>query len=178
MLQTKTKEQKAYIEEVLKDASIWWWDDEEENDGIFIDDLVSFDEMAEIVDYLRNQKRMSNPDVPDRAVIKQLLIENGKLKSEVQYLENELANKNKAIKAFKKWQVGVTQRNIQEWLNEAVNLEKPILSIEVANKIKNLTKIGNSIMSHRNKMISFAQTIKSLLQDDEIQELLKDTEEE
>lgn len=127
---------------------------------------------------MSNRQTMSNPDVPDRAVIKQLLIENGKLKSEVQYLENELANKNKAIKAFKKWQAGVTQRNIQDWLSEAVNLEKPILSIEVANKIKNLTKIGNSIMSHRNKMISFAQTIKSLLQDDEIQELLKETEEE
>ena len=126
---------------------------------------------------MSNKQIMSNPDVPDRAVIKQLLIENGKLKSEVQYLESELANKNKAIKAFKKWQRDVTQRNIQEWLNEAVNLEKPILSIEVANKIKNLTKIGNSIMSHRNKMISFAQTIKSLLQDDEIQELLKETEE-
>ena len=126
---------------------------------------------------MSNKQITSNPDVPDRAVIKQLLIENGKLKSEIQYLENELANKNRAIKAFKKWQRDVTQRNIQEWLNEAVNLEKPVLSIEVANKIKNLTKIGNSIMSHRNKMISFAQTIQTLLQDDEIQQLLKETEE-
>ena len=119
---------------------------------------------------------LQNPDVPAEAIVKQLLVENGQLKSEIQYLENELANKNRAIKAFKKWQRDVTERKIQDWLDEALNFETPILSIEVANKIKNLVKNGNSILSHRKKIESFAQTVKSLLEEDEIRQLLNNKE--
>ena len=50
MLQIKTKEQREKIAEILEEVSIAFCST---NDGINIDDYVSFDQMALIVDYLR-----------------------------------------------------------------------------------------------------------------------------
>jgi len=50
MLQTKTEEQKRKVRELFGVTSIWDGD----NDGIHIDDWVSYDEMAAVVDYLRS----------------------------------------------------------------------------------------------------------------------------
>ncbi len=46
-----TEEQQSFIESsFLEDTSIVQWED----DGIYLDDFISFDEMAKIVDYLRS----------------------------------------------------------------------------------------------------------------------------
>ena len=73
------------------------------------------------------KKKKLNKDVPDSAIIKQLLVENGKLKSEIAYLESELDNKKKAIAAFKEWQSKVAEYNYHYWLNKGVELlhERP-----------------------------------------------------
>lgn len=62
MLQAKTKEQKARIKEIFGHTSIWECDSD---DGINIDDWVSYDKMAEIVDYLRsvNKPKKSELDM-------------------------------------------------------------------------------------------------------------------
>lgn len=52
MLKVKTEEQKARIEEILGDTSIWT--DDGVVDGLHIDDWVSFDRLAELIDYLRS----------------------------------------------------------------------------------------------------------------------------
>ena len=52
MLQAKTEEQKARIEEILGDTSIWLGDGKIE--GVHIDDWISFDRLAELVDYVRS----------------------------------------------------------------------------------------------------------------------------
>lgn len=54
MLQAKTKEQKERISEILACTSIYDGGD----DGIHIDDWVSYDELAALVDYLRS---INNP---------------------------------------------------------------------------------------------------------------------
>ena len=51
MLQAKTEEQKNKIEEILASVELWELDGE---DGIFINDSVSFDKLAELIDYLRS----------------------------------------------------------------------------------------------------------------------------
>jgi hypothetical protein len=51
MLQAKTEEQRRKIEEILFDVSFW---DVADGTGIHIDDYVSFDKLAELVDYLRS----------------------------------------------------------------------------------------------------------------------------
>ena len=63
MLQAKTKEQKARIEEILSDTSIWTGDGV--IDGLHIDDWVSFDHLAELIDYLRsiNKPKKSELDL-------------------------------------------------------------------------------------------------------------------
>ena len=63
MLQAKTEEQKAQIEKILGDTSIWT--DDGVIDGLHIDDWVSFDLLAELVDYLRsiNKPKKSQLDM-------------------------------------------------------------------------------------------------------------------
>ena len=51
MLQAKTEEQKNKIEEILESVELWELDG---NDGIFINDSVSFDKLAELTDYIRS----------------------------------------------------------------------------------------------------------------------------
>lgn len=62
MLQAKTKEQRRKIEEILFNVSFW---DIAEGTGIHIDDCVSFDKLAELVDYLRsvNKPKKSGLDM-------------------------------------------------------------------------------------------------------------------
>lgn len=62
MLQAKTEKQKARIKEIFGHTSIWEGDSD---DGIYIDDWVSYDEMAKIVDYLRsvNKPKKSELDL-------------------------------------------------------------------------------------------------------------------
>lgn len=72
-----------------------------------------------------------NKDVPiqtaQRHRINELELQIGKLKSEVEYLENELSLKNKAIQDFKKWQSKVAKYNYRYWFSEGLKLaEEPI----------------------------------------------------
>lgn len=55
MLQAKTEEQKARIKEILGDTSIWLEDGKIE--GVHIDDWISFDRLAELVDYVRSTNK-------------------------------------------------------------------------------------------------------------------------
>jgi hypothetical protein len=51
MLQAKTEEQKNKVEEILASVELWELDGDY---GIFINDSVSFDKLAELTDYLRS----------------------------------------------------------------------------------------------------------------------------
>lgn len=54
-LTVKTQGQRDEISRILERHSCFWFLDEEECDGFYIDDYLSFDEMARIVDFLRSQ---------------------------------------------------------------------------------------------------------------------------
>lgn len=62
MLQTKTKEQKDRVEEILEPVSYWETDD---GTGVYIDDFVTYDKLAELIDYLRsvNKSKKSELDM-------------------------------------------------------------------------------------------------------------------
>ena len=51
MLQAKTEEQKDKVEEILASVELWELDGD---DGIFINDRISFDKLEELIDYLRS----------------------------------------------------------------------------------------------------------------------------
>lgn len=61
MLQAKTEEQKRHIESILekdKTCATWGIDiDSEYENCLFIDDCITFDTMAKIVDYLRKENK-------------------------------------------------------------------------------------------------------------------------
>ena len=55
-LTVKTQGQRDEISRMLeKGHTCFWFYDEDECDGFYIDDYISFDEMARIVDFLRSQ---------------------------------------------------------------------------------------------------------------------------
>ena len=62
MLRTITKEQKDRVEEILEPVSYWETDD---GSGVHIDDFVTYDKLAELVDYLRsvNKPKKSQLDL-------------------------------------------------------------------------------------------------------------------
>ena len=119
---------------------------------------------------------LNNPDVPAEAIVKQLLVENGQLKSEIQYLENELANKNRAIKAFKKWQRDVTERTIEQWLKEATNLEEPLLSEDAYKRIKSFMGVIGQVKTLLSRHKAVIKALDKFTQDSEIQQLLNNKE--
>ena len=51
MLHVTTEEQKDKVEEILSSVELWELDGD---DGIFINDSISFDKLAELTDYLRS----------------------------------------------------------------------------------------------------------------------------
>lgn len=74
-----------------------------------------------------------NEDVPAEAILRQVLIENGKLKSEIDELKDTLARRDAAIAAFKKWQGKMATYKWQYWFHEGLKLadEKPDDSVLV-----------------------------------------------
>lgn len=52
MLQAKTEEQQEHIADMLQDTSTYGFD----KNGFYIDDFISYEEMAQIVDYLREER--------------------------------------------------------------------------------------------------------------------------
>lgn len=51
MLQAKTGEQQEHIADILQNTSTYGFD----KNGFYIDDFISYEEMAQIVDYLREE---------------------------------------------------------------------------------------------------------------------------
>ena len=71
MLQAKTEEQKARIEKILGDTSMWTGYGA--IGGLHIDDWVSFDRLAELVDYLRSINKPKKTQLDLSTVAPQML---------------------------------------------------------------------------------------------------------
>lgn len=57
-MKATTEEQLDKIREILdRERTCYWFGDGEENEGLYVDDYISFDEMARIVDYLRSLEK-------------------------------------------------------------------------------------------------------------------------
>ena len=72
MLQAKTEEQKAQIKDILGDTSIWTGDGV--INGLHIDDWVSFDSLAELVDYLRSVNKPKKREL-DMSIVAPNMVE-------------------------------------------------------------------------------------------------------
>ena len=70
MLQAKTEEQKDKVEEILSSVELWELDGD---DGIFINDSVSFDKLAELTDYLRSVDNPKKNELDMSIVAPQML---------------------------------------------------------------------------------------------------------
>ena len=77
-------------------------------------------------------------EVPPETVIRHMAIERGKLLAEIDELKDQLARKDKAIEAFKKWQSRVADYKWHYWLNEGVKLMEEPPDKAMLNALKNL----------------------------------------
>jgi len=116
-----------------------------------------------------------NKDVPDSAVIRQLSIENGKLKAEIDFLREELDRKNKAIEAFKKWQSKVATFHVNYWLTDGIRLIDNPPSAEAVRKLRRIIS-KTSILDGRMQSIersyqSLIDHIQNASEDEEIKQL-------
>jgi len=83
-----------------------------------------------------------NEDVPVEAVLKQVLIENGKLKAEICELKDTLARRDAAIKAFKEWQSNICERSYKYWLKEGLDMVHNHPNAQVVESLRGL--LGNN----------------------------------
>lgn len=98
---------------------------------------------------MKHKIQEPNKDIPIETVLKHTLIENGKLKSEIQYLEAELEAKNNAIEAFKKWQTRMKEYKAAYWLTEGIKLakeEKDIKQLKLAIAFVSMDTRFNSLV--------------------------------
>ena len=82
--------------------------------------------------------RISNPDVPPEAVIRQLQKQVNKLKLEKAIIKNNLDCKEQAIAAFKKWQAQVAERKWQYWLGQGIELMETPPDTMLLNKVRSI----------------------------------------
>lgn len=95
-----------------------------------------------------------NKDVPDKTIIRHLSIENGKLKSEIQYLEDEIVRRDKAIEAFKHWQSRVAEYKWDYWLGEGISLMENPPSKDSVERLRSLLAKADMF----NSAIAFLET--------------------
>lgn len=104
-----------------------------------------------------------NKDVPiqtaQRYRIRELEVEVGKLKSEVQYLESELALKNKAIKDFKKWQGRVASYNYKYWLTEGYKLIEELIDEQLHHDMLKFLCSLERYNKYKNKIVNLYTAI-------------------
>lgn len=77
-------------------------------------------------------------EVPPETVIRHMTIERGKLLSEIDELKDQLARKDAAIAAFKKWQSKVADYKWHYWLSEGIKLMETPPETEMLNALKKL----------------------------------------
>jgi len=70
MLKVTTEEQKQRIEEILGSVEIWELD---EDIGLYINDSITFDKLAELVDYLRSTNKQNKNELDLSIVAPQML---------------------------------------------------------------------------------------------------------
>ena len=71
MLKVTTEEQRQRVEEILESVEIWELD---EDVGLYINDSVSFDKLAELVDYLRSTNKQNKSEL-DMSIVAPNMIE-------------------------------------------------------------------------------------------------------
>ena len=71
MLKVTTEEQKQRVEEILDSVELWEFD---EDVGVFINDSISFDKLAELVDYLRSTNKQNKNEL-DMSIVAPNMVE-------------------------------------------------------------------------------------------------------
>lgn len=113
--------------------------------------------------------RKPHNDVPAETILKYVLKEKGELQAENEELkfklkqyEQQLANKAKAITAFKEWQAKVAEYNYSYWLNQGVELMQEIPNPTLTNALRRFLGKNDTAKKQIKKLLSSLQSVESL----------------
>lgn len=112
--------------------------------------------------------RQPHNEVPDKTILRYVLRENGALKAEneelqekIKLLERQLANKAKAISAFKEWQSKVAEYNVEYWLNQGIELMKEPPKKELIKALRQYVCTYHTYKDKVNTLISLIQKLEA-----------------
>lgn len=113
--------------------------------------------------------RKPHNDVPAETILKYVLKEKGELQAENEELkfklkqyEQQLANKAKAITAFKEWQAKVAEYNYSYWLNQGIELMKEMPNPTLTNALRRFLEKNDLAKKQIKKLLSQLQSVASL----------------
>ena len=116
---------------------------------------------------MENDEKL-NDLVPAETRLHYVLVENGKLKAEIEHLEEELIRQEKAISAFKKWQRKVVERKFEFWINSAKEIIGEGIEREECRELIRFFKAYeayngtiNSLLRDKEKMETNAEKLKT-----------------
>ena len=98
--------------------------------------------------------------VPPETVIRHMVIERGKLLAEIDELKDQLARKDEAIAAFKKWQSKVADFKWHYWLSEGIKLMEKPPEAEMLNALKKLLGCHRIFQEWEKKVVNAWQSYK------------------
>ena len=132
MLQAKTKEQKARIKEIFGDTSILI--DDGVIDGLHIGDWVSYDKLAELVDYLRSVNKPKKTEL-DMSIVAPNMVEP---------VETWLAYKKEKKQSYKPRGFSVFYKNLCKYSGDNPQVAMRIVETSMANNYDGIFPLRNN----------------------------------
>jgi hypothetical protein len=132
MLKVKTEEQKARIEGILGDTSIWT--DDGVVDGLHIDDWVSFDRLAELIDYLRSINKPKKKEL-DMSIVAPNMLEP---------VETWLAYKKEKCQSYKPTGFKTFYKKLCEFSNNNPQVAMAIIEQSMQNNYAGIFPLKNN----------------------------------
>lgn len=131
MLHVTTKEQKQKIEEILSSVELWEFD---EDIGLYINDSVSFDKLAELVDYLRSTNKQSKNEL-DMSIVAPNMVEP---------VETWLAYKKEKGQSYKPTGFKTFYKNLCKYSNNDHDTAMLIVELSMQNNYAGIFPLRNN----------------------------------
>ena len=131
MLKVTTEEQRQRVEEILESVEIWELD---EDVGLYINDSVSFDKLAELVDYLRSVNKPKKTEL-DMSIVAPNMVEP---------VEVWLAYKKEKGQSYKPTGFKTFYKNLCKYSNNDHDMAMLIIELSMQNNYAGIFPLRNN----------------------------------
>ena len=131
MLKVTTEEQRQRVEEILESVEIWELD---EDVGLYINDSITFDKLAELVDYLRSINKQNKNEL-DLSIVAPNMIEP---------VETWLAYKKEKAQSYKHTGFKTFYKKLCEFSNNNPQVAMAIIEQSMQNNYAGIFPLRNN----------------------------------